>query len=290
MIDRRLRPVFGTQTVSTASLQTNKENVKPKDVVGNDESVASSSGVSVSNSNATNRRSAHHSTDGVLGGPGNAQSKPLTTWLINWLDRNSNAHQADATNVLNNDLDDSSNPTAQKNELNLSLDTVPEEDNTPADLANEFDTPENVIISETNATNTTASSESIVTAPGKRVRSKSMHVTHEENQSDFSLVSASKANAIARKNSNATVDPVIVHPRPGKRGRSKSMHVRLHLDPATDPPTQLRRSNRISVPVHRYNCGIVYCAICRKQFRQDIQAADCYNGAIVCSIKCFKRA
>lgn len=49
----------------------------------------------------------------------------------------------------------------------------------------------------------------------------------------------------------------------------------------------VRRSNRISVPVRRYNVGEVTCAACARIFRT--LCLHHYEGAIVCSFDCFKK-
>lgn len=39
-----------------------------------------------------------------------------------------------------------------------------------------------------------------------------------------------------------------------------------------------RRSQRVSVPVKRYNCGVVTCCVCMKRFRDDFPIEH-YDGA-----------
>lgn len=50
----------------------------------------------------------------------------------------------------------------------------------------------------------------------------------------------------------------------------------------------LRRSSRISVPVKRYNFGVVACSVCNRKFSQDI-SIEHYGGDISCSFECFKK-
>lgn len=53
--------------------------------------------------------------------------------------------------------------------------------------------------------------------------------------------------------------------------------------------SQSRRSKRISVPVKRYNCGVVVCCVCKKKFRDDV-SIEYYTDGSVCSVECLKRA
>lgn len=81
---------------------------------------------------------------------------------------------------------------------------------------------------------------------------------------------------------------------PMKRStRSKSVQygkrVRIAKEPEPEIDIVLRRSTRISVPVKKFNYGSVKCCVCHKTFHEDI-AFDLYNGNIICSFECFKKA
>lgn len=58
-------------------------------------------------------------------------------------------------------------------------------------------------------------------------------------------------------------------------------------DNVNEPGENIRRSNRRTVPVRRYNMGEVTCAVCAKNFRT--LSLHLYTGAIACSFDCFKK-
>lgn len=115
-------------------------------------------------------------------------------------------------------------------------------------------------------------------------------------QSSKSSDSASKSlDNHANRINESKVDAPKLRQRAAKRLRSKSSYgtrdVRLRLSPPRmeqlDHPRR-GRLDRISIPVHRYNYGMVYCSVCKKQFRQDLPI-ECYAGNIICSFECFHK-
>lgn len=59
--------------------------------------------------------------------------------------------------------------------------------------------------------------------------------------------------------------------------------------PVHQPKRRRVRTRRVRVPVHRYNCGLIVCSWCDKSFRDDIPV-ELYDGAVVCSFDCFRKA
>lgn len=55
-----------------------------------------------------------------------------------------------------------------------------------------------------------------------------------------------------------------------------------------DEQITVRRSDRKMDPVKQYNLGELKCCICKVRFREDVDIKF-YDGATVCSIKCFKK-
>lgn len=50
----------------------------------------------------------------------------------------------------------------------------------------------------------------------------------------------------------------------------------------------VRKSERISIPVKRYNVGEVECFVCKKKFREDV-SIEFYERNIACSFACFRQ-
>lgn len=272
MLDRRLQMVHGTQGVSTHSMNTNKENVEP---------VGSSSGVSASALNRALVRS--RSADNVA----NASSqikKPLTNWLINWIDVRSSAAQSNATSTLV----DQNSQQSQANSLNLSSDQSNQNKSMDTSVVAE----QQKVPEENEATCSNPTFDDSV----DQDENLSPFVSTNNDQQSIDSVNLTPPTQSSTSTTNASDSVVGANAegkRAAKRPRSKSMYVsrdvRLRLSPPRiqqlDHP---RRSNRISVPVHRYNYGMVYCSVCKKKFRQDLPM-QCYAGDIVCSVECFKK-
>lgn len=323
MINRNLRKVHNTHAVSTPPLQANKENVKPKHVV------ASSSAVLSSTSTATIQNLAQSCS---TGGDGNAHQtvKPVSKWLINWIDRNSTAQanentqqpQVKSSNLLSTDQN-------QPNSSELSV-TAPEEvavtENDVSSLAsasgvsNKNTNPvvernayaqadENVQQSQCDSfdlslveQNQSNSTELSFTAPEAVAVPEANTPENLDNENDVSSiasasgVSNNNTNPAVGRNANEKVATAILHvsKQPKKRSRTKSMYASRDVRLGLDPPTTetLDQSRRAKRTVVPVHRYNYGIVSCTICHKKFRQdiPLDCYAGDIVCSFECFKSA
>lgn len=76
--------------------------------------------------------------------------------------------------------------------------------------------------------------------------------------------------------------------RRARRAISVGDRVHLHQEPTMRGGVQLRRSNRIRMPVERLNFDFIKCCVCKKKIQHFI-SSHLYGINTVCSFECFRK-
>lgn len=88
--------------------------------------------------------------------------------------------------------------------------------------------------------------------------------------------------------SHVGIRSVAMPARRARRAISVGDRVHLYQEPTMRGGVQLRRSNRIRIPVERLNFDFIKCCVCKKKIQHFI-SSHLYGINTVCSIECFRK-